>query len=377
MRLTLIALFISMSSLGCALLKSNPNRFVVEKRWVRSTVDQTYLGGRRIHRFTPILTDTLVIAGNSIDGIVAYDRNTAHVKWRMTLKDGVEGGATLSEEILYFGSGDGQFYAVQVENGQTLWTYPLKAEGIARPTVKAGVVYVLGGNNVVHALNAKTGKLVWLYNRREAGNISIRGGSQPLVVDDKVLVGFSDGSLVALNKSSGSVLWEVNINRNKRFRDVDAAPVLEGDTIFISSYDGALYALSKSDGRILWTVEEGGYDEVLVQGNTVFYSSTSGKTMALDKGSGKIIWSRDNPKGTATAPSIYKGVLIVGEMEGALRFHDARTGDFLSKFEPGRGVTSRASVDSRSGAIYFVSADANLFALNGSWKRFAKDWPWE
>lgn len=362
---------------GCSTLQSSPNKFVVEKRWVRHTVNQDYLAGRRIHRFAPILTDSMVIVGNSIDGLVAYNRLTAHVKWRYEIKDGVEGGAQLSEEVLYFGSGDGQFYALQADTGKVLWTYPLKAEGIARPLVRNGVVYVLGGNNVAHALNAKTGKLIWLYNRREASNISIRGGSQPALVGDLVLFGFSDGSLVALNRTSGSSLWEVNINRNKRFRDVDSAPILDGDTIYVSSYDGALYALNKTDGRTLWSVDEGGYDEVLVQGNTVFFSSTSGKTMALDKASGKLIWSRDNPNGSATAPVIYKGVLIVGEMEGALRFFDARTGEPLGEFEPGRGVTSKASVDPKSGEIYFMSTDANLFALHGNWKRFAKDWPWE
>ncbi len=66
-----------------------------------------------------------------------------------------------------------------------------------------------------------------------------------------VLIGFSDGALVALNRSSGAVVWEANLNRNKRFRDVDATPVVDGDNVYASSYDGALYALSRVDGRIL------------------------------------------------------------------------------------------------------------------------------
>lgn len=362
---------------GCSTVRTVPNKFVVEKRWVRETVATEFNRGRRIHRFSPILTDKLVIAGNSIDGIVAYDRQTALVRWRMLIKDGSEAGAQLADDILYFGAGDGQLYAVQPDTGKVLWTYPLKAEGIARPLIRNGVIYILGGNNVMHALNAKTGKLVWVYNRREAGNISVRGGSQPAMAGDAVLIGFSDGSLVALNKSSGAVLWETNLNRNKRFRDVDATPIVDGDTVYVSSYDGALYALNKDDGRILWVVDEGGYEEVLLNGNILYYSSTSGKTMALDKGSGKILWSKENPRGIATAPQLYKGVLMVGEMEGAMRFLDARTGELLTEFAPGRGVTSRATVDQASGEVYFMSVDANLFALNASWKKHAKDWPWE
>ncbi len=364
-------------AMGCSAVRTVPNKFVVEKRWVRDTVEQEYVQGRRIHRFSPILTDKMVITGNSIDGLVAYDRGTALQRWRLPIKDGSEAGAQLAEDILYFGAGDGQLYAIQPESGKSLWTYPLKAEGIARPLIRNGIVYVLGGNNVAHALNARTGKLVWTYNRREASNISVRGGSQPALVGDLVLVGFSDGALVALNKSSGAVVWEANLNRNKRFRDVDSTPIVDGDNIYVSSYDGSLYCLNRNDGRVLWVVDDGGYEEVLLNGNVIYYSSTSGKTMALDKGSGKVIWSKENPRGIATAPMLYKGVLMVGEMEGALRFLDARTGELLSEFAPGRGVTSKAAVDANNGEVYFMSTDANLFALQVNWKKHAKDWPWE
>ena len=61
----------------------------------------------------------------------------------------------------------------------------------------------------------------------------------------------------------------------------------------------------------------------------------------------------------------------------ALKFFDARSGEMISMFEPGRGVTSRASVDPNKGEVYFISADANIFALGAQWKRYAKDWPWE
>lgn len=373
----LIPIFSLIFLSGCSLLQSQPNRFVVEKRWARSTLAGEYLAGRRLHRFQPLVTEKLVIVGNAIDGVVAYDRATAAELWRFPIKDGVEGGAVISEGNLYFGASDGQFYVLQIESGQLLWTYPLKAEGIAKPLVRGDVVYVLGGNNVAHALDAKTGKLIWVYNRREAGNLSVRGGSQPALVENTLLIGFSDGSLVALNKSSGSLLWEANLNRNKRFRDVDASPIVDGDTVYVSSYDGALYALDRRDGKILWSVDDGGYDEVLVQGNTVYYSTSTGKIMALEKETGKVIWAKDNPHGIGTAVSLFKNVLVLGEMNGALRFLDSRSGDLLTEFEPGRGVTSRPSIDTRKGEVYFLSTDANLFALRVGWKRFSRDWPWE
>ncbi|MBX3022314.1 MAG: PQQ-binding-like beta-propeller repeat protein [Bdellovibrionales bacterium] len=375
MRILFCLLTISLSA--CSMVQSKPNQLVIERKWARSTLNEEYLGGRLIHRFAPILTEKLIITGNSIDGVVAYDRANGNERWRLNIHGGCEGGAFIADDILYFGAGDGQLYAVYPDSGRVLWTYPLKAEGLARPLVYGGVLYVLGGNNVAHALNAKSGKLLWLYNRREAGNLSVRGGSMPALYGDLVLIGFSDGSLVGLNKSSGSLVWETNLNRNKRFRDVDASPVIDGDTAYVSSYDGSLYAVNAADGKVVWNLDDGGYDEVLREGGTLYYSSSSGKTMAVEKATGKVIWQKDNPLGIATSPTLFKGVLMVGEMDGALRFLDPRTGDFLGEFAPGRGVTSRVTVDTKSSEVYFMSTDANLFALQVNWKRYAKDWPWQ
>jgi len=379
--LTKYLAFLSLSVVlfaGCSSMTrgSAPHKLVLEKRWVRDTPATDYLGGRRINRFQPILLDKLVIVGNAIDSIMAFDRDTAHLKWRISLQDGVEGGAYVNEGVLYFGAGDGQFYAVQADTGTVLWTYPLKAEGLGRPLVKGGVVYVLGGNNVAHCLDAKTGKLQWIYNRREASNISVRGASQPALVGDMVLIGFSDGALVALNRTSGAVVWEANLNHNKRFKDVDATPIIDGDNVYVSSYDGGLYSLQKADGKINWTLDDGGFEEVLIEGNRLYYSSTSGKLYAIDKGSGKVLWTKDNPQGVATGPVSFKGAIVVGELSGGLRFYDSRTGEFLTEFQPGRGVNSRAAVDPKKGEIYFISHDANLFALRADWRRFSKEWPW-
>ena len=64
-------------------------------------------------------------------------------------------------------------------------------------------------------------------------------------------------------------------------------------------------------------------------------------------------------------------------MDGALRVLDVRNGEQLATFAPGRGVTSRASVEPRRGEVYFMSADANVYALRVAWQRSMRDWPWE
>ena len=70
---------------GCGVLqKQTVQRKTLEfdKKWVRSTLLTDYLKYRVIHRFQPILHKGMVIQGNAIDGIVAYDRNTGVKVWK-------------------------------------------------------------------------------------------------------------------------------------------------------------------------------------------------------------------------------------------------------------------------------------------------------
>lgn len=373
------ALFLFLLCSSCASLdldQKAPKDFQLQRRWARNTLSSEYLGYRRLHRMKPILTDALVIQANAIDGIKAYDRNSGHKRWDLYIENGVEGGAQLADGKIYFAASDGQFYCLDASSGQILWTYPIRSEGLGEPLVNEGKVFFLAGNNVFHALDSQTGKVAWTYNRQEVSQLSIRGGSKPAADAENVYIGFSDGYLVALSKDNGSLKWESLINRNKRFRDVDAHPVLYKDRIFIPSYDGGLYSLEKSSGKILWSREEGGYSAVALDENRLYYGSSDNKIIAVDMDSGKEIWSIA-VGGLPVQPTLYRGLVIVGDSSGPVHAFDARNGEIQGHFHPGRGVSSPVTIDPETGEAYFMSVDANLFALQLDWISTWKRWPWE
>ena len=64
------------------------------------------------------------------------------------IKGGVEGGAAVYNDLVYFGAGDGYFYALDIETGAPKWKFPIRFEGLAAPTAHDGTVFVLAGNNV-------------------------------------------------------------------------------------------------------------------------------------------------------------------------------------------------------------------------------------
>jgi outer membrane protein assembly factor BamB len=360
---------------GCSSLETLMSRatekreFQIREVWARQGPEKDNLAFRKINRMTPLILGDLVIEANSIDGIVAYNRDTGRQLWRLNILNGVEAGAALINDRLFFGASDGLFYSVNAKTGKILWTFPTRSENIAEPFLDSsnGILYFLSGANVVYALEADSGRQVWLYSRQDNSNFSIRGGSKPAMKDGNLFVGFSDGTLVSLNAKTGNLQWELPLNKNKKFRDVDASPIIDGDQIYVSGYDDKLYCISTQNGDIQWKLDGGGYYPVTIYNDKIYYSTSTGEVWALQKGNGQKVWSYQLKEGIATQVKIYKGLAVFGESQGQLRFLDGNTGKQISSFDPGRGIMSTPSVDDKNNHIYFISGEANIYAMEAKW----------
>lgn len=350
-----------------ASLNNSQREYEVKTAWVRRATEKENLGFRKINRMTPVLVGDLLIQGNGLDGMTAYDAGSGRQKWRLKIENGVEPSAAVIRDRLFVGANDGNFYSVEASTGIIQWSFQTRSENLSAPLLEDGIIYFLAGNNVFYALDAATGRQLWLYSRQDTSQFSIRGGSQAALKDGVLYVGFSDGSLVALNAKSGSAVWEVQLNRNKRFRDIDATPVIEGNYIYVAGYDDKLYCISADKGEVLWRVESGGYSAVTIVGDKLIYPTTSGQVLALKKTNGEKVWSVPVEKGIATQVVPYKGSLVFGESQGSLRVIDSNSGSQLGSMEPGRGILSAPQVDEKSGRIYFISGEANVYAIDAGW----------
>lgn len=342
--------------------------FQVRKVWVRPAPAEKNNAYRKINRMPPLMTGPMLLIGNAIDGLSAWDRDTGQLLWRKKTVNGVEGGAALIKDRLFFGGSDGFFYSVDVRSGATIWSTPTRAEALGEPLIDAdnGRVFVLTSNNVLHAFESDSGKVLWVYSRPDASAFSIRGGTKPALSKDSVFVGTSDGAVVALDAKTGAIRWENTLNKNKRFRDIDTNPVVDGDRLYVAGYDDKLYCLSADKGEVLWRLDGGGYAAVTLDGNRLYFPTTAGELIALNR-DGQKLWTYKLEKGIGTSAVKMKGLILFGESQGDLVFLEPTTGKKVGSFEPGRGLMSTPLVDEKRNRVYFISGEANVYALEAGW----------
>ena len=186
--------------------------------------------------------------------------------WKATGAGGGYSSISISNGKLYTMGlrGDREFViAFDVATGKEAWA---TAHGSAfhndqgdgprgTPTVDGDRVYALGGNGDLTALDARTGKIAWTKNvLKEFGGENITWGisESPLVLGDKVLVnaGGPGASIVALNKSNGSLVWK---SQSDRAGYSSAIPLtLNGLTQVVFFTGQRAVGLDAKDGRLLW-----------------------------------------------------------------------------------------------------------------------------
>lgn len=146
------------------------------------------------------------------------------------------------------------------------WEYDLGTARVqeSTPVVIDGVMYASGNLGRVYALNAATGEELWTFtpemDMQVARSACCDWANRGLAVSQgKVMVAALDGTLYALDRQSGAIVWQVDtISDHARGYTVTGAPEVAGDLVIIGNagaeYDtrGYVTAYKVTDGTEAW-----------------------------------------------------------------------------------------------------------------------------
>lgn len=346
-------------------LKPDPK--ILVRQWVRPTQPNPSVLKRGLDFSSPVLAGNTLLVATEGEGLVALYPSLNVRRWRFP----VEPGGVISEVLVdggkvYFGATDGNLYAVSLENGRMEWKVSLRAALYSRPTVVKGRLFVTTANDTVHAVDAGSGELIWTYRRKASLIATIHAASTPLVDGEEVLVGMSDGALVALNLQDGTLRWEKKLSASSKFIDVDARPVLADGVLYVPSYDGALHALRRRDGETLWRYDAGGSHEPVLEKDHIYLPSSNGQVYALDRRNGSVVWSFPlDGGGVPTRMLLIDGRLFFGSSYQFFYVLDASNGAPLYRWNAGRGsgFYGAPSYDETSRFLYALSSAGNLYSF--------------
>lgn len=268
----------------------------------------------------------VIYFGSINDKFYALNAATGAFKWRYATSGAINSSPAVINGMVYFGSGNGTLYALNASNGKFKWSYTTGGAIDSSPAVVNGIVYFGSADDKLYALNANTGTLEWSYT---TGGII---NSSPAVNAGIVYIGSNDASLYALDATSGTLIWSYSIKNG--YNIINSSPAVANGDVYIGSYDiqgvdTNLYALNATTGTLQWTysVNGCGIDSAPTVAGGVVYVGSDGSggyedgcfaganLFALNAMTGTPVWDTyigGPDSSNNSSPIIADGVLYVG-----------------------------------------------------------------
>jgi outer membrane protein assembly factor BamB len=184
------------------------------------------------------------------------------------------------------------------------WRASGAGEGYSSFAVSQGRLFTLGargGNEHVLAFDTATGKPLWQHAHGRAFDNDMGGGPRatPTIEGDRVYAFGANGDLTVLDAASGKVHWTINLLKQYRGSNIrwglSESPLVLSDRILVNA-GGTIVALRKNDGSLIWQTEgdDAGYASAVLHkaGNVsqaIFF--TSQRALGVDVNSGRHLWS--------------------------------------------------------------------------------------
>jgi outer membrane protein assembly factor BamB len=268
----------------------------------------------------------------------------------------------VSGSNVYFGSGDGNVYALDAASGKLNWKFQTGDVVHASPAVADSTVFIGSWDSYFYALDAATGKEKWRFKTGEDHEIYNQVGiqSSAVVADGMVYFGCRDSNLYALDARSGEKKWAYN-NKGSW---VIVSPAIQNGKIYFATSDSALFhALDAKSGAELFTLKFTWpmFGSPAIAGDFLYQPSEDGKVYAIDLKSGKRAWefqteaSRQNLAALSKPDGMPNYAAAFSE-----NFYDAMVIGVNKMYSVGMILSSPVAVGDM---IYVGSMDGNLYAI--------------
>ncbi len=310
------------------------------------------------------------------DGLVqARDVSTGNLVWEAEIEDQHEdevhfsGGPGVGSKNVILGTNNAEVVALNIDTGALAWKTSVTSEVLSVPVIAGDIVILRTTDGSVIALNENNGQKIWSYEHNVPALI-VRGIGAPLIIEDTIIEGYDNGKLMALHLDDGKYVWESSVTIPKgrseveRLVDIDVDPIESRGVIYTASYNGGCAAVSILDGDVLWRNEAVSSHTGLSQDEQYLYiSNSAGHVLQLDKRTGSSLWEQKELHGRKlTAPAVYQGYVIVGDIEGYVHWLSASDGRQL-----GRVQVTNEPIDAKpvvvGDTVYIYAKDGTLAAL--------------
>jgi outer membrane protein assembly factor BamB len=307
--------------------------------WAKN-LDPDYVSGNLpIGLGAPRIFNDIVYMGSLAGKMSAYDVESGRELWSSQEKTELGGAVEFFNDHVVYGGVSGRLFVRHYLTGKLKYSIDLGSPVESAPYFFNGRLLIyLRGHQLVH-LDAETGKIIWVYKRAVPVTTTLQRTTKPLVLGNKVIVGFADGFVGALSLQEGLLLWETRLVEQSKFIDVDLNPILAGGTIITGSPSGELKAVNPDNGAIARTYPVSVMAHPMLRGEQLLLGTNDGEVILMGL-SGEILKRLKISKQPVSAVTWWRDHIVAASFDGVIRAIDPLTLKVVDEYALGYDYSS-------------------------------------
>ncbi|QNI30803.1 PQQ-binding-like beta-propeller repeat protein [Alloacidobacterium dinghuense] len=307
---------------------------------------------------SPAIVNGVVYIGSNDGNLYAIDQQTGSQKWKFQTGARVPSSPAVANGLVYFGSYDGNFYAIDTTTGKPQWKFRNAGERryaathlhgsvpegetmpdpfdvyLSSPSIWNNTVYFGSGDGNIYALDAATGVLKWKFKTGDVVHAS------PAISDGKLYIGSWDSYFYALDAATGKELWRFKTGEDPDIHNqvgIQSSATVDNGVVYFGCRDSKFYALDAATGQKRWSFDNKGSwvisSPVVKDGKVYFATSDTALLEILDAQTGAPVETLKFHWPIFASPSIAGNTLYLAGQDGKLIAIDLTSRKPISTFQ--------------------------------------------
>ncbi len=289
--------------------------------WIKNLDIDYSSGNLPIGLQGPTIFDGIVYIGNNNGPVGAYDLYNGRGIWAADESQGnkssYHSAPVVFGQLVAYGNVEGRLFARDRLSGKLSYNVDLGGAIEGRPTYYNGRLIVHTRNHKIICLDALTGKILWAYKRAIPFLTTLQRVSRPTIHNNRVYVGFADGTVGAFSLEEGALIWDRKVVDGPKFIDVDTRPLIYKNKLIVGSLAGEMTVMDMNNGIVLRKIPHQISRAPIVIPEGLVIGNAEGEVLMLDENFNELrkIRVSDYP---ITSVRKWKDGFVAGTTKGQL-----------------------------------------------------------
>lgn len=256
---------------------------------------------RNYELFEPnlILDNQNIIFFNNQGTILKFDENSKK-KWETNnySKDEKRAGPLLSmfldKNKLIIVDNVSKVYAVNIDNGEIMWSKKHKAPSNSQVKVYNDNFFVVDSHNNLNCFSAINGEKIWSHSTEKSFINSSKKLS--MIIKNKIIVfNNSVGDITGVDVDNGKLLWQVSTQQTNDLQDLmslKTSTLIENDeSIYFVNNKNQFFSIELNTGAVNWIQNINSDLKPTIINELIFSISNDGYLYTIEKKTGNLLRS--------------------------------------------------------------------------------------